>query len=323
MSRDRIRALLSDLGIASTHEYLVKNIGLSLSDHYWIKPIDADLCWRDVNLFTNDFHDTVADDEIGGSCSSESDLPIYSPGSSTQGDLLKKWIIVEGRRCLVKGNRGGNSQNSLNEIVATFVHRKQSVQPYCAYSIFRPVGKDRIYCSCESFTSSTTEFIPAIDLIDSKKKSNSVSNYEHLIDVCAANGLPEERMRTFLEYQILTDFVLTNTDRHLNNFGVLRDAETLRFIAPAPIFDMGNSMFWNDPAFPLAHSLDEISVNSLYKTDTRLLQLVRNKNLVDVSKLPSVDEIRAIYEQDPLIVHLDSILLGCRKKIDMLACESS
>ena len=32
----------------------------------------------------------------------------------------------------------------------------------------------------------------------------------------------------YLEYQILTDFIITNTDRPFNNFGVLRDANTLK-----------------------------------------------------------------------------------------------
>lgn len=36
---------------------------------------------------------------------------------------------------------------------------------------------------------------------------------------------------------ILTDFVISNTDEHLLNFGVLRDADTMKLIGPAPIFD--------------------------------------------------------------------------------------
>ena len=42
----------------------------------------------------------------------------------------------------------------------------------------------------------------------------------------------------------MTDFVLTNTDWHLNNFGVLRDSKTLKFIGIAPIFDSGKLEEW-------------------------------------------------------------------------------
>ena len=48
-----------------------------------------------------------------------------------------------------------------------------------------------------------------------------------------------------MDYQIMSDFLLTNTDRHLLNLGVLRDPVSLQFICPAPIFDTGNAMFFN------------------------------------------------------------------------------
>jgi hypothetical protein len=94
------------------------------------------------------------------------DLPAnaFSPSSSTQGDLTKKWIIADGKRCLVKGNHGGNSQESLNEIVATLLHQKQGRVPYVSYSTIRMGDNHQIYCVCESFTSDAVELIPVADL---------------------------------------------------------------------------------------------------------------------------------------------------------------
>lgn len=63
-----------------------KNLGLSLTDYYWVKPIDSELEWKDVNLFENDFHnemvvDTAVDDsKIYGK---------YTPNSSLQGHLKR------------------------------------------------------------------------------------------------------------------------------------------------------------------------------------------------------------------------------------------
>lgn len=85
----------------------------------------------------------------------------------------------------------------------------------------------------------------------------------------------EAYISLFLEYQILT-----NTDRHLNNFGVLRDTHTLKSIGMAPIFDSGNSIFWQNP---------------------------------------DCDELRKIYEMDLLIPCVDSILLGYQKKRELTA----
>ena len=39
------------------------------------------------------------------------------------------------------------------------------------------------------------------------------------------------------------------------------------------------------------------------------------------SNLPTEDELRAIYEKDPLFAHFDSIFLGYQKKIDLLTAK--
>ena len=320
VGQGKIQRILEQMGIATPQEYLVKNLGLSLTDHYWIKPLDMELGWANINLFTNDFRDLVGDMQLGLELDAVQGLPAnaFYPSSSTQGDLTKKWIIVDGKRCLVKGNHGGNSQESLNEIVATLLHQKQGRVPYVSYSTMRLGDNQQIYCVCESFTSDEVELIPAIDIVESKKKDNAMSMYEHFVHVCTKHGMDEGTVRTFLEYQILSDFVLTNTDRHLNNFGVLRNSNTLEFVSMAPIFDSGNSMFWQNPRLPAHSDLTDITVNSFRNTEKRMLQLVRNKDVLDLSQLPKEEELRMIYEMDTLIPYVDSILLGYQKKIELL-----
>lgn len=321
IGQGKIQRILEQFGITTPQEYLVKNLGLSLTDHYWIKPLDMELGWADINLFTNDFRDPVGDMQFGQDIEEIMELPAnaFSPSSSVQGELRKKWIIVDGKRCMVKGNHGGNSQESLNEVVATLLHKKQGKQPFVSYSTMRMGDAQPIYCVCESFTSDELELIPAIDIVDSKKKDNAMSLYEHFIAVCVTHGMAEEKVRSFLEYQVLTDFVLTNTDRHLNNFGVLRNTKTLEFVGMAPIFDSGNSMFWQNPRLPEHDNLTVVEINSFRKTETQLLRYVRDFGQLDIDKLPTVDELCGIYTMDSLIPYVDSILLGYRKKIDLLA----
>lgn len=319
VSQGNIRRILERIGI-TTHAYLEQNLGLSLTDHYWIKPLDADFGWQEINLFTNDFRDAVGDMQLSGTIDEVPELPTnaFSPSSSVQGELRKKWIISDGKRFLIKGNHGGNSQESLNEVVASLIHKKQNRQPFVNYAPIQLSPNQPLCCICESFTSDEIEFIPAIDVVDSKKKDNNISLYEHFIQVCSMHGLDESAARSFLEYQILTDFILTNTDRHLNNFGVLRDTRTLKFVDMAPIFDSGNSMFWQNPRLPERDDLTKIEVNSFRGKEMQLLDYVTDKSAVDLQLLPSCDELREIYEKDPLIPCLDSILLGYQKKIELL-----
>lgn len=323
MGQGRIKRILESAGIPSAQAYLVKNWGLSLTDHYWIKPLDFALGWEQINLFTNDFVDPVGELQFSETIGGLIELPAnaFSPSSSLQGELRKKWIIRDGKRYLVKGNHGNNSQESLNETVATLLHAKQSKQPYVHYSPMHTEQDNQIYCVCESFTSEKLELISAYEVIESQKKPNSLSAYEHFIQVCAQHGLPEERTRPFLEYQIVTDFILSNTDRHLRNIGVLRDTDTLQFVGVAPIFDTGNSMFYRNPLLPRNDDLRSLEVNSFRTREMDLLKYVQGNNLVDPQSLPAGDEIACIYDADPLISYADSLLLGYQKKIDIL-CES-
>lgn len=317
VTQDRILRILEEKGFSSPQEYLVRNLGLSLSDHYWIKPIDTEMCWQDVNLFTNDFRDSIGEMLFNP----EAEIPelpanAFSPSSSTQGNLRKKWVIMDGKRYLIKGNHGGNAQESLNEVFASLIHRKQQKQPYVDY---RPLMvDDQMNCICECFTSDTLEFIPAADLIRSEKRSNSVSVYEHFIFLCVKNGLDESAVRSFLEYQIITDYLMTNTDRHLNNFGVLRDTNSLKLVGMAPIFDSGNSMFWDHPMLPAHSNLTNISVNSILKKESAMMSYVKNFRQLDLLKLPNREELFQVYSQDPLIPCLDIIADGYQKKICLL-----
>ena len=317
VTQGRILSILEEKGISSPQEYLVRNLGLSLSDHYWIKPFNSDISWHAVNLFTNDFRDPIGEMLFD----LEAEVPeipsnAFSPSSSTQGDLRKKWVILDGKRCLIKGNHGSNAQESLNEVFATLVHQKQQKQPYTKYKAVKI--RDQINCICESFTSDTIEFIPAADLIHSEKRNNSVSVYEHLIGIIVKNGLDEATTRSFLEYQILTDYLITNTDRHLNNFGILRDTHSLKYVGMAPIFDSGNSMFWNNPTLPAHHDLTNIPVNSILKKESAMLSYVKNPEQIDMEKVPTQEEFYQIYSQDPLIPCLDTIAGGYQKKISLL-----
>ena len=310
ISQGNIAALLQQEGIPSTQSLLVRNLGLSLSDHYWIKPSGSELPWKDVSPFSNAF----------SSLSEAASAQFHSPDAALQGDLIKKWLIVDDARCLLKGNRGANSQQSLNEVLASMLHEKQGFSNHVRYRPVKFTGSasEQYGCICEDFASETLEFIPAIDIVDSKKKGNAVSTYEHFIHVCTMHGLPEPDVRSFLEYQILTDFVLTNTDRHLNNFGVLRDSRTLQFVRMAPIFDSGNSMFWDAPRLPERSDCTEITVNSFRKTEAELLKLVTDRSCVHMDLLPGRNEIAELYAKDDSIAFVASILTGYEKKKALL-----
>jgi len=334
INQGNIERLLASISIPSTERYLVKNLGLSLTDHYWIKPVDTDLKWNDVSLYSNEFKDMVGECQLSGK-KNASDLlelqekTIFFPSASTQGELKKKWIIKEQERYLIKGNYGESCQQSANEVIASRIHERQSKMPYvdyqlCSFTVDAMESKiltSSLGCICKAFTNERIEFISAYDVVLSEKKPNDMSEYEHFIQVAVKHGLKEQYVRDFLEYQIVTDFIITNVDRHFNNFGVLRDTETLQFVSMAPIFDSGNSMFWNCPVYPIHHDLKNIKASSFKKRELDLLDYVKNRNLIDYALLPDKNEIEELLLKAGLQKEkIQGIIVGYEKKIKMI-CE--
>ena len=103
ISQGNIRQMLERKGLLGTEDFLLKNLGLSLTDYYWISPVDSGLTWQDVNLFENDFHGNIL---IGETDDENKDgIPHYTPNGTLQRILEKSWTIINGQRGLVKGNR--------------------------------------------------------------------------------------------------------------------------------------------------------------------------------------------------------------------------
>lgn len=296
ISQGNLRQVLQENDIATPQSLLVHCLGLSLNDHYWICPVSSGLNWKNVSLFSNPFSHSGRSFLTAFSESlSDHTLIALSPSGSMSGEMQKKWIIEDGKRRLLK--RGtGTCQQAVNEVIAAMIHSRQGKFPFVQYELCQLRGDIGIQtgCLCDCFTSETLEFVPAFDVMNAEKKRNDVSWFQHYIDVCANNGLDATEVRAFLEYQILSDFVITNTDRHFNNFGVLRDSGSLQFVSIAPIFDSGNSMFWANPKAPRQADLLDIPVNSFRNRECDLLRYVTQPELLELSKLPTRAEVEAV-----------------------------
>lgn len=319
ISQGHIKNMLFEKGYVGPEEYLVKNLGLSLSDYYWIKPVDSSLTWEKVNLFDNDFKGSLSvhgqEKEENNECSE------FTPNSSLQGELQKSWIIIDGNRFLIKGNRDNLSSESINEVIASQIHHLQGYDNYTDYNLIKIRGQKYDYgCCSQLFTSQNLEFLSAYGVISSCKSRQDISSYEQFIQVCGNYGIDMELLRADLEYQILSDFIMSNNDRHLNNVGILRDADTLKFLRMAPIYDTGKSFCVGDAVCSNTKDILSIKTNSFTSTELRLLKYVTDKNRLDVSKLPDKKFIIEAYEKDTQIdsSRIQRIAALYESKVDML-----
>lgn len=288
-SRATMQQVINNANCLNTEVYLAKNLGLSMTDTYWIKPSGIDLSFDNVK-FANlaayshgkiPYHNATS----------------YDPNASLGGQMEKYWDLMHKTPILVKESYKYYGQQSINEVFASIIHdRQHSGVDFVKYTA--EMTEDRgIQCKCPAFTSENIELLSAYEIVESRKIQNSQALYDEYINICVENGIDYEQIQEFMDYQTMTDFLITNTDEHLLNFGVLRDPNTMNLIGPAPIFDSGNSMFYSDgrkAPYTRAGILD-IPITSFYKREEKLLGKVKNKNVVDLNSIPSAGEVKELY----------------------------
>ena len=283
-SRSGIREALEILEIANTKLLLLRCYGLSLSDQYWIKPDGSDLTWEDVNFFDNSFSDDIGD-VLFGAPKKDNALNFSSPDNTSDGFLKKRWKIIDGKRCLIKGGSNPFRQQPFNEVIATKIMERLDI-PHVPYTLVW--NKEAPYSVCEDFVDENTELIPAWRVMMTQKKNNSTSVYQHFVNCCGALGVAD--VVPCLDRMITLDYIIANEDRHFNNFGLIRNAETLEWIGMAPIYDSGSSLGYDKLPGQMKFEKD-VGCKPFKNHHIEQLQLVQSFEWLDLSKLDDVEDI--------------------------------
>lgn len=320
-SRFGIREALDIMKVSYTVQLLTKCYGLSLSDQYWINPKEQPLSWEKINFFENPFSDDVGN-ALFGQLSHNEDLDLLSPCNTSDGWLKKKWKIVDGKRCLIKSGSNPFHQEPLNEVLATSLHSRLNHNAYVPYSLIWE--GDIPYSVCENFITPKTELVSAYSIYRSQKKRSHHSVYEHFILCCEHLGILG--MKEFLNYLLVFDYIIANTDRHFGNFGAIRNVETLKWIGAAPVFDSGTSL-WHDKVAKVIDPEGDVPSNPFKPTHSAQILLAGNLSWIDFSALRDVDEeLRVLlsaspYIDEPRTVAICNGLKGRIQQLEKLALE--
>ena len=149
------------------------------------------------------------------------------------------------------------------------------------------------YSVCEDFVTPDTELIPAWRVMQTQKKENQTSVYQHYRNCCEALGV--HNVAHALDQMIVLDYLIANEDRHLNNFGLLRNPDTLEWLGPAPIYDSGSSLGY-DKVTAQIRSGRNITCKPFKRSHQDQLRLVTSFDWLDLSKLQGIDrDIREVF----------------------------
>ena len=317
-NRDGLRDFLESLDIVFPQELLKKSFGLSLSDQYWICPQGEDISLAKIDFFHNTFSEDVGDLLFGKQDSQGTNaIDLTSPDNTSDGVLKKRWKIINGKRCLIKGGSKPFNQEISNEVLASRICRRLGI-PAVNYEITEINGER--YSVCEDFITGDTELVSARYIRNLIKKENSVSDYESYIAKAEELGIPDVRLRT--DMMLTLDFIIANTDRHYNNFGLIRNADTLEWLSVAPIYDSGTSMWCKE----LPSEIDTGNVESkpFRNRHEKQIKLIHDFSWLDLDLLDGIEEeyyeILSMKVADPsvLAARNERLCSALRERIDLL-----
>jgi len=225
---------------ANSSEILLGSYALNLSDHYWAHKIEEELNWKDINFFDNDFENVI--DFETSFIEYGNNKIIIAPDLTVDGNLRKKWVCRGTDRYLIKEGRWDEKQEPFNEVIASKIMKEFNIE-HVSYGLLRSERKNMPLCICKCMVNRNIEYINGQYVLDTEEKQNR-NNYTRYVEICEKKGISDVKER--LDEMIAIDYIIGNTDRHTGNFGILRDADTLQWIKVAPIFDNGNSLFYNE-----------------------------------------------------------------------------
>lgn len=285
--RDKLDLLLHRLNITVPDELLDKAFGLSLSDQYWLKPVGSNVLYDDINFFDNDF-DYSEFMEASLSKNSKTivkETALKTPNNTTDGMLKKAWIIDNNTRYLLKSGYKNEILQPFNEALASEICKRLGFN-HVEYTL--DTYKDSVVSKCPCFITKDTELVTCYQIKNDMKRHDNEEDYEDYVKKLDQMGIKNARIQ--VENMYILDFLIMNEDRHLNNFGIIRDVNSLKWLSVAPIFDNGMSL--NVPYY----GEDEVIIAGegrfFYevKPFDEIIKIVKDIKRIDITKLDGVVE---------------------------------
>jgi len=222
-----------DLSLNNTKGIIDVCKGLSLNDSYWIVPAGFEGKFAEYNLYENRFSEILSLVAYTGVTQSDAAFST-SPELTTNGMLPKAWRFIKDEGIfLYKGATSGFANGGKEPYSEFYASQIAAAMNLDAIHYDLENWKGILASKCKLFTDINTAFIPIGRIVKTGGITAVVKHYDSL----------GEKFADAVRDMLIFDALIYNEDRHLGNFGLLRDNQSGEIIAPAPIFDNGLSLF--------------------------------------------------------------------------------
>lgn len=277
-SRFVLRELDSDK--ADITQIVLSVNAATITDNFWIRENGSEKTYEQTR-FHQDHLAKVA--LLGSSAGIVIPPNHHSPELTNIGTFEKCWHLENGQWWLYKR---GDPENTFSELavqsLGRYLNLNMAVYEYVSREEIGNIFDCRAPASISTvktldFTGGILNFEPAADL--GCKKNDAVKNYQILKKLSPAAAQEYEKM-------VLLDALTYNIDRHLYNFGVLRDQATGQVISLAPAYDhnLSLSMALMDYKQIMADNPDLLFMNWRNLVDSQLLTM-------EPIKLPPINRL--------------------------------
>jgi hypothetical protein len=100
-------------------------------------------------------------------------------------------------------------------------------------------------------------------------------------------NIKDARLR--IDQMLVLDFIIANIDRHYNNFGIVRDANTLEWLSVAPIYDSGTSMWCQEMDWQINGVDSSIESKPFRTKHINQIELVKDFSWLNLSALDGIE----------------------------------
>lgn len=211
---------------AETEDKIDIGHAVTIGDNWWMQKKDEALSYEKLKSYDS----RMADIALNGSYFAELNIQGYTE-LGTMGSFEKAWRKENGTWYLYKSEK---KDELISEYYAYSFLKAMSpaVADYSLARYMPETGIEREYIVSRDFTEGGRYDFESFECYfgDDSLCSHIVSRLEGMTDVT-------EKMIEAYSTTCLYDILLCNTDRHNGNIGFLRDSESGRIVALAPMFD--------------------------------------------------------------------------------------
>lgn len=200
---------------------------VSVLDPYWLKyDDDGDLSWDSVDVRKNPLNEVVAQVALHGKSLTLQGSPV-TPELTTNGAYAKAWRRhKDSSLWLYKLGANGNTESRI-EVMCSNLLDKMNVE-HVHYEAGQ--DEDKYVCMCPCMTTESKAILTGMEFI-SYCNVNGIDPDTHMFEI---DGESIYKMW-------IVDFLISNRDRHGQNWGFFYDTETMEILGCHPLFDHNNA----------------------------------------------------------------------------------